>query len=58
MKTFYAVVRIIIYALMVPFAYLALMKHLFGNYDHWPLAVAVTIAWLFLLREMYRKTGE
>lgn len=58
MKNFYAVVQMIIYALMVPFAYLALMKHLFGNYDYWPLAVAVTIAWLFILREMYRKTGQ
>lgn len=58
MKNFYAVVQMIIYALMVPFAYLALMKEVDGDYEKWPMAIIVTVAWLFILREMYRKTGE
>lgn len=55
---FPAVLRIIVEALMVPVGYLMLLKHADGSYEHWLMAVLVTVSWLFLIKEMYRKTGE
>ena len=50
--------QIIMQIIMVPVGYLMLLKHIYGSYEHWPMAVIVTVAWLAILKMQYDKIGE